>query len=336
MEATTQQRPPNTAANAAPPKRMTLSAVVKGKIKKPHRIVLFGQEGVGKTLFAADAPSPIFICSEAGTEHVDTSRFPAPHAWSDVIDACELLLKEKHSYETVVIDTLDWLEPFCWAETCAKKLNAEGKRVSHPDDYGYGKGYLYALDTWRQLLWRLDQLRDKRNMNVVLLAHSQSKTFKSPDTEDYQRYELKLDAKACGLIKEWPDAVLFAAFETYTHKQNNRHKGIATGERVIYTSRTAAYDAKNRMLLPEKLPLSWAALAEAMGGVAPSVWRERVSKALETAKAAIAADDAEALAKHDAFAATVMKTTNEAGEDADRLAKIANRLSVALSNKETK
>lgn len=297
---------------AAPKPRMSLGAVTRGKLAKPQRIVLYGTEGVGKSTFAADAPTPIFLCSEAGTEHLDVARFPEPQSWRDVLDACDTLMGA-HEYKTLAIDTLDWLEPLCWAHTCATKKDG-AKAATHIEDYGFAKGYIYALDTWRTLLSRLDRLRDERGMNIVLLAHSWVKTFKSPDTEDFERYELKLHPKASALVKEWADAVLFTMHETLTHKQNNRAKGIGTGERVIFTERTAAYDAKNRAGLPSRLPLSWDAFSAALIGEQPSTWRDRITALL------VGADDA--------LVARVTAAVTKAGDDVASLAKIHNHLSI--------
>lgn len=298
--------------------RMTLGAVTKGKLAKPRRIVLYGTEGIGKSTFAADAPAPIFLCSEEGTEHLDVARFPEPKTWGEVIDALDALMGP-HEYKTLAIDTLDWLEPLCWAETCRVKKNGD-KRVEHIEDYGYAKGYEYALDTWRTLLSRLTKIRNERGMTVILIAHSWVKTFKSPDTEDFERYQLKLHHKAASLIKEWADDVLFTTHEIVTHKQNNRTKGISTGNRLIYTTKTAAYDAKNRAGLPESLPLSWEAFSQALSGETPDTWRERIVALLASAD--------EALSKR--VSAAVVK----AGENAAQLANIHNHLSVTLNQKE--
>ena len=80
--------------------RMTLAAVKKGRIKQPLRVIVYGQEGVGKSTFAACAPSPIFLCAESGTNHLDIARFPAPEQWSDVFDAVDLLTRQEHDYKT--------------------------------------------------------------------------------------------------------------------------------------------------------------------------------------------------------------------------------------------
>lgn len=256
----------NGAANQARPSRMTLGAVTRGRVEKPIRVLVYGTEGIGKSTFGADAPSPIFLASEDGTAHLDVARFPEPQSWSDALDAVRVLATEPHDYRTLVIDTLDWLEPLCWAHVCAvaKKPDIEA--------FGFGKGYVAALDEWRLLLSRLDALRERTGMHVVLLAHSVVRTFKNPDADvgDFDRYELKLNAKAGGLLKEWADAVLFAQHETCSREVNGKTRGVSTGARLVHTERRAAFDAKNRYGLPESFPLSWADFAEGVAAHKPA------------------------------------------------------------------
>lgn len=252
------------------PKRSTLSAVTRGKIASPDRILLYGPEGCGKTTFGANAPKAIFLPSEDGTNHVDCARFPAPQRWADVLDAIEELRVGKHDYETFAVDTLDWIEPLLWAYIC--------KRDSQDsiEGYGYGKGYTAALDEWTVFISALERLRRERGMRIVLLAHSQIRPFKNPEGEDYDRYELKLNTKAAGKIKEWCDSVLFARFEELAHKdgKTKRVRGISTGARHMHTLRTAAYDAKSRYAIPETMPLDYAEYAAA-------IWAGDVAKANE-------------------------------------------------------
>lgn len=234
--------------------RMTLDAIKRGRVSLPLRVLLYGVEGIGKTTFGSQAPRPIFLGAEDGSSHLDVERFPAPETWADVLDAIRTLTSEQHSYQTLVVDTLDWAEPLLWAYICQR----DGK--ANIEDYGYGKGYIAALDEWRVFLAALERLRAARHMHFVTLAHSWIKPFKNPEGEDFDRYELKLHAKAAGLLKEWSDCVLFANYETFASedKRTKRVRGISTGARLIYTTRTAAYDAKNRHDLPEFMPLDWA------------------------------------------------------------------------------
>lgn len=238
--------------------RMGLANVVRGRQERPVRVVLYGVEGVGKSTFAADAPAPIFLCAEDGTAHLDVTRFPTPRTWHEALDALTILAREEHSYKTLAIDSLDWLEPICWAHVC----QVHGKR--NIEDFGYGKGYVHALDEWRQLLARLDVLT-RTGMNVVLLAHSAVRRKDNPDSDAFDRYVIKMHDKAAALLMEWADAVLFAQHELRVihDRQRNKSKGQSSGARVMRTTWTAAYDAKNRFGLPETLPLSWDELEEA-------------------------------------------------------------------------
>lgn len=256
---------------------MKLTSLVKGRIERPLRAVIYGPEGCGKSTFGANAPAPIFIAAEDGTDQLDVQRFPKPTEWGDVLAALRTLLTETHPFKTVVVDTLDAIEPLIWRAIVARANKAEIKSI---EDFGYGKGYAAALDEWRIMLALLDALRNK-GMNVLLLAHSWIKTFKSPEAgiDDFDRYELKLNAKAAGLIKEWSDAVLFATYETLTREKDGKVKGVSTGARLMFTNRTAAYDAKNRHSLPERLPLAWSDLDKAIraGAVSPDKMNDEIA-----------------------------------------------------------
>jgi hypothetical protein len=259
----TPRRP--TAASTSPmenrPRRMSMANVVKGLVKSPDRILLYGVEGIGKSTFAASAPKPIFIAPERdGTARIDTNRFAQTETWGDVIDGIDALTQDEHDYRTLVIDTLDAAEAMLWRFICTR--DSKGSI----EDYGYGKGYVAALDEWRVFLSRLERLRREKKMGIILIAHSWIKPFKNPEGDDFDRYQLKLHEKAGGLLKEWGDAVLFANFEILTAKENEkaRAKGVSTGERIVHTQRTAAFDAKNRYGLPETLPLDYAAFVAAI------------------------------------------------------------------------
>jgi hypothetical protein len=77
---------------------MQLGNVVKGRIAKPVRILVYGAEGIGKTTFAASAPSPIFLEGEDGSRELNVQRFPKPHTWQDMLDAIDELTVESHDY----------------------------------------------------------------------------------------------------------------------------------------------------------------------------------------------------------------------------------------------
>ena len=241
-------------------KRMKLGSITSGRVAAPIKTTVYGPAGVGKTTFASGAPSPVFIPVEEGTNALDVQRFPQPETFQDVLDAVTELGSSEHKHKTLVIDTLDALEPLIWAHVCKS-----GGKASI-EDFGYGKGYVAALEQWRILLSYLERLRAKKTMNVVLIAHAQIKKFQNPEAADYDRWELKLAGKgASGLVTEWSDALLFATHEVVAATdKNERTRGVSTGERIARTVHGAAFEAKNRYSLPDPMPLSWASYREAL------------------------------------------------------------------------
>lgn len=301
--------------------KITLADISKGKIEKPQKIVLYGTEGIGKSTFAADAPSPIFLTTEQGTYHLDVDRFPVATQWSQVLDALKAL-KSNHGYKTLVIDTLDALEPIVWAETCATKPNGD-KRITSIEDYGFAKGYIYALDVWRELLRSIDVLVEQKGMSAILIAHAQIATFKSPDTYDWSRYDLKLHTKASALVREWADHVLFAHVEVPQVEMDDRIKALGAGNRIIRTTASAAWSAKSRGSVPAELPLSYEAWAAALDDNSPAkaaAIRERIMNRL----AGIQPELAE----------RVCGAIEKAGGNVATLEKIENKLRVTLSASE--
>jgi hypothetical protein len=307
--------------NPPPPRtvRMTLASVSRGIVQAPYRLVVHGTDGVGKSTFAADAPSPIFLGAEDGTGHLDVARFPAPQSWQDVLDAVRTLTNEEHSFKTLAVDSLDWVEPHIWQHICdqtgADNIEAVGG--------GFQKGYKAALDVWRLFLSALERLQATKGMHVILIAHTSIKMFKNPEGDDYERYVLKLDSGAAGLCREWAKGVYFANYETFAVKEKSKRvKGVSTGARLLYTSRTAAYDAKDRYALPESLSLSWSdfdAAAKAAAPADPKALVAEIQRKAEVAGGEVKEKALVFLAEH--------------GGDVVALAKLNDRLNAKLGEK---
>lgn len=236
-----------------------LSSITFGLRLQPARILLFGPHGVGKTTFAASAPSPIVIQTEDGLGTLEAPAFPLATTSDEVFEAMETLFSQNHEFKTVVLDSADWLD----------NLIAREIRATHdPKDLAYGKDALLIAERWRLVLDWLNALR-RKGMAVILIGHAEVKRFDSPDTDSYERYQPKLTARAGALVQEWADCVLFANFRTFvkSEKINDRKeikKAIPGGERLLYTGEKPAYLAKNRYSLPESLPLDWSLFAQAM------------------------------------------------------------------------
>lgn len=241
-----------------------LENIQSGKENKPPRIMIYGSEGVGKSSYAAGAPNAIFIQTEDGLGEIDCRKFPLANSLSEVIAELTALRDEAHEFLTVVIDSADWLERIIFDEVCREF----GVRSIEKADGGYGKGYTHALTHWRKVINLLQELRDKRGMMVILVAHAKVERFEDPENAAYDRYTPRLHKHAASLIAEWVDAVLFAN-KKFRVSKGSSDRAIAApigadgGERVIQTVGSPACIAKNRYGLPSEIPLSWQAFIEA-------------------------------------------------------------------------
>jgi hypothetical protein len=229
----------------------------------PPRLLNYGVAGIGKTSWAASAPGAVVIQTEDGLGSIDVPTFGMLRSFDEVMQAVGCLYTDPHDFKTVVVDSLDWLEPLIWQHT------AQLHNQPNIEAFGYGKGYAAALDTWRSCLEGLNALRDERGMAVILLAHAEIKRFDSPETEPYDRYQPKLHARASALVQEHVDAVLFANYRITTLKSDAGFgkkvvRGVSGGDRLLHTVERPAFLAKNRFGLPETLPLSWPDFAAAV------------------------------------------------------------------------
>ena len=249
---------------------MTLMQRIKhGRQPMPPRLIVYGTEGIGKSTFASEAPQPVFVQTEDGLAEIDCDKFPLASRLEDVQTALLELFSEQHDYQTVVIDSLDWLERLIWDELCRQHNVTSIEKV----DGGYAKGYTHALTHWREVLDSLNRLRSERGMVVICIAHSKIEKFEDPETSAYDRYSPRLNKHAQALVCEWSDAVLFASrkFRTQTEDAGfGRKRAIAAavgkggGERVLRCVGGPTCIAKNRFQLPEELPLNWAAFMNAL------------------------------------------------------------------------
>ena len=210
------------------------------------RVLAYGPEGIGKSTWASNAPNPIFIGCEDGLNQLDVPLF-RPESFPDVCAFLDDLAGNGHDYQTVIVDTVDWLETL--VHSYLKEIHGWDS-IEKP---GYGKGYAMAAEELRKMITKLDALHNA-DIAVILLAHSHIKIFSNPVGEDYSRYELKMHRTSAALLKEWVDAVLFLTAYEWV---DDNGKAKSDGRRVIYTERQAAWDAKNRFSLPAVLPLDY-------------------------------------------------------------------------------
>lgn len=226
-----------------------LAAITTSRSFPPQKILIYGVPGVGKTTFASTFPDPILLRTEDGASALNIPTFPAIVTDLRQLDKAIAALLKPHDFKTLIVDSLDWLEPLVLSYICevAKKESIE--------DFGFGKGYVKAEETWRRIVAKLEKLR-QRGMHIITIAHAVPVTYDAPDTDPYQRYSLKLHKRAAAVWMEWADMTLFLNYKANvikSNKEGGKAKAKGSGDRIIYTQERPAYQAKSRWPLDAEI-----------------------------------------------------------------------------------
>lgn len=263
MTATTAS-PPRTPPRAPTPRRAAPSrpapkaAVAFGKVRPAsgHRVVLFGPGGIGKTSLAALAPGPVAffdlddslgVLAGQLPEGLDIRPVAEAGDWAAIRSA--LHAEGWGEIKSIIIDSATKAEELCVRWVLDSIQTDKGKKAERIEDYGWGKGYTHAYETFLLLLGDLDQ-HVRAGRNVILVCHDCTSTVPNPRGEDWIRYEPRLQSPSSGKasirlrVREWADHVLFFGYDI------DVTGGKARGgeSRTIYTTEQPHCMAKSRTL----------------------------------------------------------------------------------------
>lgn len=250
-----------------------LKKIKAGKNILPPRIVIYGPPKIGKTTLAASIPNNLLMDYEGGSGFTEVARLEKDQVdtYDKTMSAISDLYSQEHNFQTLTIDTADWLE------AVVNEKVAKDHQVATVADIPYGAGFVTAQNIFKnEILEGLDALRREKGMMIIMLAHECIRRYDNPTTESYDRYTLKLQentkgAGICAVLKEWSDAILFANQETFVKKEavgsvkgKQVKKAMTTNNIILHTQESPAFLAGNRLGLPPTIPFAWSALSEAL------------------------------------------------------------------------
>lgn len=238
-----------------------MSSVEKPKTR-PVVATICGDAGTGKTRLAGTFPKPIFIRAEDGMQSIPTKDRPdafplltqyanPSEAVAALFDQLIALANEDHDYKTVVIDSVTALDALFSAEC----LDRDGRAKTLAQAMGgYGAGIQYVTAQHLRVRKACAILNERKGMNVVFLAHADVETMRLPDSDDYQRYSLRLNSKHQPPYVDDVDLVGFIRLVSVVKgSEGERKRAISTGERELVVASGAAQISKNRFGLTDAI-----------------------------------------------------------------------------------
>ena len=145
------------------------------------KMVLYGEPGVGKSVFASKFPKPFFITTDGNYEWLEEfGAKPEAHiqtsSWEEVGKVIDTMNFD--DYDTIVLDLLEDTFKWCEFEYCTRN------KLEHISDVGFAKGYDSTRTEFFIKICKLLSLPK----NIILLMHGTSWTTKDRRGVEHTKY----------------------------------------------------------------------------------------------------------------------------------------------------
>lgn len=216
--------------------------VIKQITPTAPKLMLYSLPGVGKSTLAAKLKNPIFLDIEGGLNYIECTRTEQitdlETFYTYLIELCRAKDKE---YDTIVIDSVDWLVRKI-VETAAGIDSNNLDATLNKSNGGYGNGKQVLENHIRTKLLPTLVALNKKGYGICLIAHAERKDMMDADGVDTERITPKIDVNTMNVFVEWVDNVF------YLKKDNN-------GNRVLVLDSDMIALAKNRLSLSGEVKL---------------------------------------------------------------------------------
>ncbi len=206
-------------------------------------ILIYGPPKIGKSTFASQFSSPLFLATEAGLNNLEVYQMPID-TWEAFNDAYKELKAAKNGFRTIVIDTIDNLHAAC------RDYIRRKHGIAHESDLDWGKGWSLVKDAFTQAVTKLSLLP----YGLLMISHSDIVEIKTR-TAQITKAVPTLPKSAREVVLGLADIILFCDSQV-----------TDDGEvRIIRTEPSENWEAGDRTgKLPPVLPLDFSAFAGAL------------------------------------------------------------------------
>ena len=216
--------------------------VIKGKTLTAPKVMIYGLAGVGKSTLAGKFSRPLFLDFEGGLNYFDVARTPQIQDLDTFYKYLgELYHKTEREYDTIVIDSADWLVRKT-VEKAAGISRDNLEETLNRSNGGYGNGKQVLENHIRTKLLPTLVALNKKGYGIVLVAHAERKIMMDAEGVDIEQISPKIDINTMNVFVEWCDNVLYL-------------KKDAEGERVLVFESDNVALAKNRLGLTGEVKL---------------------------------------------------------------------------------
>lgn len=239
-----------------------LGTVNSGPSDTGIRIIIAGQEKMGKTTLITGAPDVLLIPCEVGFAGVTVPKTKMLQSLEDVHYFVDEVLHYaklgQFKYKTLAFDSATAIERFIHDAVIRRDPTytpGAKKMITMESCHGgYGKGYNLANAELESLLNKFDILAVNYKINIVLTCHVFSSKVMDPTAGEYDSWDLLLHSpknqKTYGkreLVTQWADVVGFIYEPIFVSKDANMVKAMSQNKgRVLGLNRTPSYVAGNR------------------------------------------------------------------------------------------
>jgi hypothetical protein len=169
---------------------------------KPHQVsrnlrgysvLFYGEPKSGKTTTASKFPGALVLAFEKGYLTIPGIMAKDINSWGEFRKTLRELDDPdvKNAFQTIVIDTADIAYGYCEKYVCSQASDAKNS-YENIADIPFGKGYKMAQAEFDVCIRKILQM----NYGLVLISHSQDKTFKDAQGVEFNQIVPTLDNRA--------------------------------------------------------------------------------------------------------------------------------------------